>query len=71
MRTIETFPSQQMYIYLSLVEKKVTEFYHNIDRRCYLVWFKLLNFIVFPGQFKVSLCACFIAFQVDATHFHQ
>ena len=40
MRNIETFPSQQMYLYLSLVERKVTEFYHNIERRRYLVWLK-------------------------------
>ena len=40
MRCIETFPSKQMYLYPSLVERKVTEFYHNIDRRRYLVWFK-------------------------------
>ena len=39
MKNIETFSSQQMYRYLSLVERKVTEFYHNIDRRRYLVWF--------------------------------
>ena len=38
MRNIETFPSKQMYSYLSLVERKVAEFYHNIDRRRYLVW---------------------------------
>ena len=40
MRNIETFPSKQMYLYLSLVERKVTEFYHNIERRRYLVWLK-------------------------------
>ena len=40
MRNIETCPSQQMYLYLSLVKRKVTEFYHNIDRRPYLVWLK-------------------------------
>ena len=40
MRNIETFPSKQMYLYLSLVERKVVEFYHNIDGRCYLVWLK-------------------------------
>ena len=40
MRNIETFPSKQMYLYLSLVERKVTEFYHDIDRRRYLVWYK-------------------------------
>ena len=39
-RNIERFPSKQMYPYLSLVERKVAEFYHNIDRRRYLVWFK-------------------------------
>ena len=33
MRNIETFPSKQMYPYLSLDERKVAEFYHNIDRR--------------------------------------
>ena len=27
MRNIETFPSEQMYPYLSLVERKVAEFY--------------------------------------------
>ena len=32
-RNIETFPSKQMYPYLSLVERKGAEFYHNIDRR--------------------------------------
>ena len=38
MKNIETFPSKQMYLYLSLVERKVAEFYHNIDRRRNLVW---------------------------------
>ena len=37
---IETFPSKQMYLYLSLVEREVAEFYLNIDRRRYLVWLK-------------------------------
>ena len=32
MRNTETFPSKQMYLYISLVERKVAEFYHNIDR---------------------------------------
>ena len=32
-RNIERFPSKQMYSYLSLVERKVAEFYHDIDRR--------------------------------------
>ena len=40
MRNIETFPSKQMYLYLSLVKRKVAEFYHNIDRKRYWVWFK-------------------------------
>ena len=35
-RNIETVPSKQMYRYLSLVERKVAEFYHNIDRRRWL-----------------------------------
>ena len=55
MRNIETFSSQQMYLYLSLVERKLTEFYHNIDRRRYLVWLKLLIFIAFSGHLMVSL----------------
>ena len=38
MGNIETFLSKQMY--LSLVERKVAEFYHNINRRRYLVWLK-------------------------------
>jgi len=33
MRIIETFLSKQMYSYLSLVERKEAEFFHNIDRR--------------------------------------
>ena len=39
MRNIERFPSQHMYLNLSLVERKVTEFYHNIDRRRGPIWF--------------------------------
>ena len=44
MRNIERFPSKQMYPYLSLVERKVAEFYHNIDRRRWLVWVKITYF---------------------------
>ena len=55
MRNIETFPSKQMYPYLSLDERKVAEFYHNIDRRRYFVWLKWLIFITFSGQLMVSL----------------
>ena len=40
MRNIETFPSKQMYLCLSLVERKVAEFYLNMDRGRYLVWLK-------------------------------
>ena len=39
MRNIETFPSKQMYLCLSLVESEVAEFYHNMDGRRYLVRF--------------------------------
>ena len=48
MRNIETFPSKQMYFYLSLVERKEAGFYHNIDKGRYLVWFRWLIFIAFP-----------------------
>ena len=48
MRKIETFPSKQMYLYLSLVERKVAEFYHN-------TWLKSLVFIAFSGLLMVSL----------------
>ena len=48
MKNIETFPSKQMYLYLSLVERKVAEFYHNI-------WLKWLVFIAFSRQLMVSL----------------
>ena len=44
MRNIERFPSKQMYPYLSLVERKVAEFYHNIDRRSWLAWVKMTYF---------------------------
>ena len=43
-RNIERFPSKQMYPYLSLVERKVAEFYHDIDRRSWLVWVKMTYF---------------------------
>ena len=35
MRNIETFPSKHMYLYLSLVEGKVAEFYHNMVKITY------------------------------------
>ena len=35
MRNIETFPSKQMYLYLSLVERKVAGFYHNMVKMTY------------------------------------
>ena len=38
MRNIETFPSKQMYLYLSLDERKVAEFYLNIEGKRDLVW---------------------------------
>ena len=44
-----------MYPYLSLVEREVAEFYHDIDRRRWLVWLKWLIFITFSGQLMVSL----------------
>ena len=47
MRNIETFPSKQMYPYLSLVERKVAEFFHDIDRRSWLVWVKMTYFHCF------------------------
>ena len=55
MRNIETFPSKHMYLYLSLVERKVAVFYHNINRRRYLVWLKWLICITFSRQLPVSL----------------
>ena len=55
MRNIETFRSKQMYPYLSLVERKVAEFYLNIDRKRWSVWLKWLIFITFSGQLMVSL----------------
>ena len=67
MRNIETYPSKQMYLYLSLVKRKVAEFYHNIGRRRYLVWFKWLIFIAFSGQLMVSLEASW-TFSVSSIH---
>ena len=44
-----------MYLYLSLLDRKVAEFYHNIDRRSWLVWVKMTYFHHFfrtiPGVF--------------------
>ena len=36
-----------MYPYLSLVARKVAEFYHNIDKWRYLIWLKTLVIIAF------------------------
>ena len=55
MRNIKTFPSKQMYLYLSLVERKEAEFYHNIDRRRYLVWFKWLIFQTIAGILSTKI----------------
>ena len=44
-----------MYLYLSLVERKVAEFYHNMERRCYLVWLKWIIFITLFRELLVSL----------------
>ena len=44
MRNIETFPSKQMYPYLSLVESKAAEFYLNIDRMRWLVLVEMIYF---------------------------
>ena len=44
-----------MYLYLSLVERKVAEFYHNIENRRYLDRLKWLIFIAFSGLLMVSL----------------
>ena len=52
---LKHFP-QSRCILISLVERKVAEFYHNIDRRHWLVWSKWLIFITFSGQLMVSLC---------------
>ena len=66
MRNIETFPSKQMYPYLSLVmvmvmvldERKVAEFYHNIDRRLIglvkMTYFQQLSRTI-DGVFMVEL----------------
>ena len=43
MRNIETFHSEQMYLYLSLVGRKLAEFSHIIDRGHYSVWIELAN----------------------------
>ena len=43
-----------MYLYLSLVGRKVAELYHNTDRRRYLFWLKWLILITSSGQ-MVSL----------------
>ena len=50
MRNIERFSSKQMYLYLSLVERNVAEFYNNIDRRRYLVWLRWIILITIWRQ---------------------
>ena len=51
MRTIETFPSKQVYPYLSLDERKVAKFYHNMD----LLWLKWIIFVTIWRVLVVSL----------------
>ena len=47
MRNIETFPSKQMYLYLSLVERKVAGFYYNMDgRRDCIGWEALFGLVI-------------------------
>ena len=61
MRNIEIFPSKLMYLYFSLVERKVAEFYHDINRRLYLV---LLNRLLFsPCSGENSWCLCLLIFK--------
>ena len=55
MRNIETFPSKQMYLYLSLAKRNEVEIYHNIDRRRYLVGLKWIIFITIWRELLVSL----------------
>ena len=55
MWNIERFPSEQMYLYLSLAERKVAEFYLNMDKRRYLVWLKWFIFISIWRELLVSL----------------
>ena len=43
MRNIETFTSKHMYLYLSLVERKVAEFYHNMVKMTYFHRFLQTN----------------------------
>ena len=54
----DRFPSKQMYPYLSLVERKVAEFYHYVDRKRWLVWVKMTYFHRFfrtiPGVLENS-----------------
>ena len=55
MRDIETLPSRQIYLYLSLVERREWEFYHNLDKRGYLVWLECISFFTFWRELMVSL----------------
>ena len=44
-----------MYLYLSLAEVKVAEFYHNMDGKRYLVWLNKLIFVKIWRQLMKSL----------------
>ena len=55
MRNIETFPSKQMYLYLSLAKMNGVEIYHNKERRRYLVGLKWIFFITIWRYLLVSL----------------
>ena len=38
-----------------MVVRKEAEFYHNIDRKYYLVWSTSITFIAFPGPLMASI----------------
>ena len=57
MRSIERFLANQMYLDLSLVERKVSEFYHNMHRRCDMIW---LNDCFTSWVLLMALYSCIV-----------
>ena len=71
MRNIEIFPSKHMYLYLSLVERKVAEFYHIIVKMTYFHRFlQTIDGVLAIGWFLNSIYAAHRA-QLSSANSHQ
>ena len=62
--------NKQLYLYLSLVERKVVEFCHSMDRRLSLVWLNWPIFIKIWKELRISLTSLCIRICFCAIVYH-